>query len=67
MDKLTGLTLPADIGDIQGVLENAPSLVENAVRGHALKLDGINQAIDLGNLRHRCLGKWYVEVHLPNW
>ena len=66
MDKLTDLILPADIGDIQGVLENAPSLVGNAVRDHALQLDGNNQSVNLGNLRNRCLGKRIVKGNLLN-
>ena len=59
MDHISGSSLPADIGAIQGTLENAPLLVPNAVRGKALRLDGVNQAVNLGNQRHRCLGKDY--------
>ena len=58
MDSVSsGSFLSADIGDIQGTLENSPVLVPNAVRGNALQLDGVNQSVNLGNQRHRCLGK----------
>ena len=57
MDHIFGSVLPPDIGNIQGTLENAPLLVTDAVRGKALQLDGDNQAVNLGNQRHRCLGK----------
>ena len=57
MDRISGSVLVPDFGNIQGTLENAPSLVPNAIRGKALKLDGVNQAVNLGNQRHRCLGE----------
>ena len=57
MDHIYGSVLPPDIGNIKGMLENSPVLVPNAVRGNALQLDGVNQAVNLGNQRHRCLGK----------
>ena len=57
MDHISGSSLPADIGDIQGTLENSPLLVPDAVRGNALQLDGFNQTVNLGNQRHRCLGE----------
>ena len=57
MDHISGTNLLADTGNIQGTLENAPLLVFNAVRGKALQLDGVNQAVNLGNQRHRCLGE----------
>ena len=58
MDSISsGSILSADIGGIQGTLENAPVLVQSAVRGNALQLNGVNQSVNLGNQRHRCLGK----------
>ena len=58
MDSISsGSILSADIGDIQGTLENAPVLVPNAVRGNALQLNGVNQSVNLGKQRNRCLGK----------
>ena len=57
MDHISGTNLLADSGNIQGILENAPLLVSNAIRGKALQLDGVNQAVNLGNQRHRCLGE----------
>ena len=57
MDHVSGSILPSDIGNIQGTLENAPVLVSNGVLGKALHLDGDNQSVNLGNQRHRCLGK----------
>ena len=66
MDQITSTELPADVGGLQGSLENAPSLVLNGVRGAALRLDGVNQAVNFGNLRHRCLGIFYLYICLSS-
>ena len=66
MDQITSTELAADVGGLQGSLENAPSLVLNGVRGAALRLDGVNQAVNLGNLRHRCLGIFYLAIRLSS-
>ena len=62
MDLLSGSTLPADIGGISGILVNSPALVPNGVRGMALQLNGIDQEVNFGNQKHRCLGEldWYA-------
>ena len=66
MDQITSTELPADVGGLQGSLENTPSLVLNGVRGAALQLDGVDQAVNFGNLRHRCLGIVYLYICLSS-
>ena len=57
MDRVSGSNLPTDIGGILGTLENAPPLIPKGIRGKALQLNGIDQAVNLGNQRQRCLGE----------
>ena len=57
MDDITGSKLVDVTGMLEGTLENVNMLTPNAAQNSGLKLDGVDQAVNFGNLKYRCLGK----------
>ena len=55
MDKISSITNNL-VGAVPGIVYGDPSIVSDAKSGGALYLNGVNQWVDLGNQRQKCLG-----------